>query len=193
MIYSITFLGSYYILHGFDEVFVLLIPIFIIIVLFPSRSCSSIRCIKVLPTSFNICGFLIPLLTSLINMTRIHIDLPGFIVLILLSISIASLHTFISTKYVLVNIIRYSLTYTIISYAIFWRCAWFPYVFPFSNIIGVVLGSDIIPFVFLSIIKRDKPHITIDVGGAREVDAIVISSLVSYLSIVIYSFLTWVA
>lgn len=189
MLYLIIFLSTYYILHGFTKLFVLLVPIFITIVLFFSRDCSSIRCIKVLPISFNICGFLIPLLASLINMSEMCIDLLGFGILLLLSIAIASFHTFISTRYVLVNIVRYCLTYTIISYAIFWRCEWFPYVLPFSNIIGIVLGSDIIPFIFLSTRRKNEHHMVIDIGGAKEADAIVISSLISYLSILIYRFL----
>ncbi len=112
--------------------------------------------------------------------------------MLLLSIVIASIHTFISTRYILVNVARYCLTHTIISYAIFWRCKWLPYVLPLSSIIGIVLGSDLIPFIFLSISKKNYYRIAIEIGGARETDAIVISSLVSYLSILIYRLLIWI-
>jgi len=191
-IYLISFLSTYIILHGFDKLFIILILMSIILIIFFSRSCSSIKCTKSFPISFNICGFLVPLFTSLVNISGTYVDLLGFSVLLLLSIAIASFHTFISTKYILVNVVRYCLTHIIISYTIFWSCEWLPYVLPFSSIIGIALGSDIIPFIFLSISKKNRHRIAIEIGGAKETDAIVISSLVSYLSILIYRFLTWI-
>jgi len=191
-IYLISFLSTYIILHGFNKLSIILILMSIIFIIFFSRSCNSIKCTKIFPISFNICGFLVPLFTSLINIFGTYVDLLGFSVLLLLSVVIASFHTFISTKYILVNVVRYCLTHIIISYTIFWSCEWFPYVLPFSSIIGIVLGSDIIPFIFLSISKKNSLRIAIEIGGGRETDAIVISSLVSYLSILLYRFLIWI-
>lgn len=139
---------------------------------------------------FNYCGFILPLVVSVVPLFYRTPDPIYVLVLISLSISLASLHTYITKRTVLINVVRYCLTFITMSIALLYDKN-ILYSLPLASVLGVAIGSDIIPYIITKTRNRKAADICIIIGGYANLDSIVIAFILS-ATVLIVLLLTFV-
>ncbi len=143
----------------------------------PKKVCRSIRLPLINGIAINCCGFLLPLYSTLVLMICKTVEIQHLILLLSLAIAIAVVHTYATEKMILVNVVRYTLSFVLLSIAITYSEDIY-YILPFSTIMGIVLGSDILPSIFMYRSLESESKVLV-IGGYMALDSIPISLIIS--------------
>lgn len=136
----------------------------------------------------NYCGFVLPFIASVIIMIYSNINLKHLILLTSMSTAFASLHTYVTKRMILVNILRYCLSFVSLSIAILSNVH---HILPFASVMGIFIGSDLIPFLILNKLNRNNTKAMI-VGGFMALDSIALSFvLVTSILMVFHLLVPW--
>ncbi|MEM4441953.1 MAG: hypothetical protein QXN02_03455 [Ignisphaera sp.] len=150
----------------------------------PRKVCRSIRLPLINGIAINYCGFLLPLYSTLILMICRAIQIQYLILLLSLAIAIAVVHTYTTEKMILVNVIRYSLSFVFLSMVIT-HSEDIYYILPFSTIMGIALGSDILPAIFMYRSLESEGKVLV-IGGYMALDSIPISLIISLSILLVF-------
>jgi len=174
------------------HVFVIFLAMVIPGIISPKNACKAISLPYVKRILFNYCGSVVPFFVALTILLSGNTPWHHTLVMSVTSIAIISLHTYITSKTVLVNVIRYFITFTSLAMA-FLNINEVLYVLPFAAVIGIILGSDIIPFTISLANGKIASHKRIIVGGLMALDSIslVLMLSITILSIVYYTLLAF--
>ncbi|MCS7111935.1 MAG: DUF1614 domain-containing protein [Ignisphaera sp.] len=135
--------------------------------------------------AIDLCGCLLPLAVSLFIALNSRIDLGLLAILLTLSITIASINTVLSSRSIVVNVLRHSISLFLLSLTLFRSYGCYFYILPLVSAIGIILGSDILPYVFMRPMLRNLKKILI-IGGAKTLDAINISTILIMIMALTY-------
>lgn len=142
----------------------------------PERVCKSVPVLFSHRVLLNYCGSILPLCAAILIL--VHGDISWYYVVALTSISIAltSLHTYVMDKLILVNVARYFTSFVTLSFAILGMDKLL-HVMPFAITIGVIAGSDLIPYIVTSLVNKNRK--TINIGGFMALDTISVSLMLA--------------
>lgn len=189
--FSILFI-VYCLLLGIPYYIITLFLVFILPSLVkPQKLCRSISIPLLNGLFINYCGFLLPFKAALLILININLDVMYIILILSMSIALASLHTFISNRAIMVNIARYCILLIAISFAVIYENILF-YILPFASIIGIVIGSDIMSYIVINFIYKDKKKYMI-IGGFMALDSIVLSFILILLMLILLRFIFTIA
>ncbi|MEM1526254.1 MAG: hypothetical protein QW775_00430 [Ignisphaera sp.] len=145
----------------------------------PRHICRSVSFTKYI--FFNYCGALLPLLSSTLVLTYRGIAYPEIMLLVSLSITISSLHTYVTSKLVLVNVARYFATLTSLSLAIF--DINIIYLLPFTAVVGLIVGADLLPYFVNTFINKNRKAVII--GGFMALDSITLALIFTLTTLIL--------
>lgn len=123
------------------------------------------------------CGCILPLATSLFIAFNSRIDIALLTILLSLSTAIASINTVLSSRSIIVNVIRYTISLFLLSLTLFQSHNCYFYILPLASATGVIVGSDILPYMFIRPMLKSSGKMLV-VGGAGMLDAINISTAI---------------
>lgn len=152
----------------------------------PELSCRSIPVLFLTRVSFNYCGAVLPLCAAVLIL--VHSNTPWYYVLVLTSISTAltSLHTYVTDKLILVNVARYFASFITLSLSVL-DMDRLIHVMPFAITVGLIAGSDLIPYIVTSLVNKDRKSISI--GGFMALDAISVSLVLALTTLAVLMYL----
>ncbi len=101
--------------------------------------------------------------------------------LVSLSITISSLHTYVTSKLVLVNVARYFATLTSLSLAIF--DINIIYLLPFTAVVGLIVGADLLPYFVNTFINKNRKAVII--GGFMALDSITLALIFTLTTLIL--------
>lgn len=135
----------------------------------------------------NYCGFMLPLKISMmpIFFNGVGIEIPYLILLISSSMMLASLHTYITKNMILVNVVRYCISLIALS-IIMTITDTLPYLLPFVTVTGLFLGSDFLPYIIFTKIRRNNEKVVV-IGGFAALDSIVLALILVLTVVIAYS------
>lgn len=141
----------------------------------PRKVCYSIPVPLLNGLRVNYCGFLLPLKAAIVILAYGSVNALNVLLLTSISILFASIHTHIAKEMVLVNVARYLISFTAMSFAIL-HLSELLYALPFAVVIGLATGSDLMSYILINAKdKRFKGSMV--VGGFMALDAIALSFL----------------
>ncbi len=185
IIFILTFLLYGILLIGFNLIVMMMAIIFSCILINHKNVCRVVYFRHLDTIAIDLCGCLLPLIASLIIALSSRIDAILFVIFLSLSVMIASINTVLSSKSIIVNVFRYSISLFLLSLTLFRSYDCYFYVLPLVSAIGIILGSDILPYIFMRPILKDSKKILV-IGGAKSLDAINISTILTMIMIAIY-------
>ncbi len=169
---------------------ILVLSLMFIYFLINQRFICRIICLKHLNSiAIDVCGCLLPLIASIFTALNGKINFDIFLVFLSLSITTASVNTILSSKSIIVNVIRYSISLFLISLSIFQSYECYFYILPLVTAMGIIIGSDILPYLFMYY-KLKYLKKTLVIGGAKALDAISISTSLTMFMAILYIILT---
>lgn len=174
-----------------------LLTLFILLIIIvciynPRKICRSIRLPFVNNILFNYCGFLLPLFSSLVLIFSYNVYVKHLVLLSSLAVVIAVMHTYVANKMILINVVRYSVLLTFLSILILSMRSAIEdvyYLLPFSSVVGIALGCDIIPYIFMYRRLKNE-HKVLIVGGYVVLDSINISLILVLIILFIFKLLS---
>lgn len=185
LIFISVFLIYTMLLIGFNLIILVVAITFVYVSVNHRAVCRVVYLQNVNTIAIDFCGCLLPFIASLIIALSSSIDIKLFTILLSLSTMIASINTVLSSRSIIVNIFRYSISLFLISVVLFQSNNYYFYALPLITIMGIIIGSDILPYIFIHPGLR-KLRKTLVIGGAKALDAINISTILVMLMAATY-------
>lgn len=148
----------------------------------PEHVCRSVPVFFTNRVLFNYCGALLPLCSAVLILIYGNASWYHVVVLTSISIALTSLHTYVMDRLILVNVARYFVSFTTLSLAIL-DINKLLHVMPFAITVGVIAGSDLIPYIITSFIYKDRK--IINIGGFMALDTISLSLVLALTTLVV--------
>ncbi|MCX8168090.1 MAG: DUF1614 domain-containing protein [Ignisphaera sp.] len=185
VISTLAFLAYSIVLIGFNLAVFTIVILLTCVLVNHERVCRIIYLRYLDTIAIDLCGCLLPLAVSLFIALNSRIDLGLLAILLTLSITIASINTVLSSRSIVVNVLRHSISLFLLSLTLFRSYGCYFYILPLVSAIGIILGSDILPYVFMRPMLRNLKKILI-IGGAKTLDAINISTILIMIMALTY-------
>jgi hypothetical protein len=153
-------------------------------ILNPRHVCRAIPITKYI--YINYCGALLPLLIATVILLQNLAHWLYIFLALLFSITLSALHTYVTNKFVLVNVPRYFIAVTSTALALFESSIVYS-LLPFTIVAGLIVGADLVSYITTSLWNKDRKKIVI--GGFMALDSINLSLVFSLIILIIVKFL----
>lgn len=154
-------------------------------ILSPRYTCRTISFTKHI--YFNYCGAFLPLLVAIVILVQNIVPWHCILLMTSLSIVLSTLHTYLSSKYILVNVPRYLITITSIALVLLDLDTIYS-LLPFTIVVGLLVGADIFSYLAISIMSKNKKRVIL--GGFMALDSIPLTLTFSLIILIIVRILS---